>query len=228
MLRSYLRAQPLFAADLTIYGLSAKYGLIAGDALIPHYDRTMDSAQADALRPQVLAAFGALMEIGYDQLCLGLSDRYLRAMAGWKGSVPPTTAVTLTDGPMGVKLGQLRAWLEGRPWAPQARPAHIAAPESPRGAVTLAGVHLALSREEVLEQARAALATDGADAGRFRDWYVLVDGRRVAAKWLASLISGLPTTRFDAANARRALLALGLDIERADGSIEGAPDGRPE
>ncbi|MBX0328288.1 hypothetical protein K2Z83_11435 [Oscillochloris sp. ZM17-4] len=215
VLRSYLREQPMFAADLAIYGLSAEFGLIPGDQRIPHYDRTMDPEQADALRPQVLETFAELMGQGYDQLCLGVSDRYLRAMEGWQALAPADVTVRVTDGPMGAKLGQLRAWLEGRAWAPAERPAHLAAPAAPRGEVVLAGVRLQLSREDVVAQGRAALATDGAGAGRYRDWYVLLDGRPVAAKWLAGVISGLPTSKFDAANARRALLALGVDVERA-------------
>lgn len=215
VLRSYLREQPLLATDLTVYGLSAEYGLIRGDEPIPLYDRTMDSERADALRPAVLRALPDVLGAGYEQLCLGLSQRYLRAMEGWQALLPAATALTVTDGAMGEKLGQLRAWLEGRAWAPATdRPARLVAPEAPRGAVTLAGVHIQMTRDEVLTRARDALVTDGIHAGRFRDWYVLVDDRPVAAKWLAGLLTGLPTTRFDAANARRALLALGIDVER--------------
>jgi hypothetical protein len=215
VLRSYLREQPMFATDLAIYGLSAEFGLIPGDQRIPHYDRTMDPDQADALRPQVLETFTTLMGQGYDQLCLGVSDRYLRAMEGWETLVPADVTVRVTDGPMGTKLGQLRAWLEGQEWAPAERPAHLAALATPRGEVVLAGVHLRLSREQVLEQGRTALAANQAGADRYRDWYVLLDGSPVSAKWLAGVISGLPTSKFDAANARRALLALGVDVERA-------------
>lgn len=217
VLRSYLREQPIFAADLTVYGLSAEYGLIPGEKPIPYYDRTMAPDRADELRPQVLGAFRTLMDGGYEQLCLGVSDRYLRAMLGWDALVPQGAAVTITDGAMGEKLGQLRAWLDGRVWVPPSasRPERLAASESPRGEVVLSGVHLQMSREEVLERARTALATDDGGAGRYRDWYIELDGRPVSAKWVASVISGLPTTKFDAANARRALLALGVDVERA-------------
>lgn len=215
VLRSYLRGQPMFAADLDVYGLSAEYGLIPGSTAIPDYERTMAPERADALRPQVLETFASLMGRGYGQLCLGVSERYLRAMAGWEAHTPPGTAVTITDGAMGEKLGQLSAWLDGATWAPAERPPRLEAPEASRGEAVLSGVHLRLTRDEVLERARAALAADGAAAGRYRDWYVLLDGRPVAAKWVAGVISGLPTTRFDAANARRALLALGVDVERA-------------
>ena len=214
VLRSYLHEQPIVAADLHVYGFSAEFGLIPGDQRIPHYDRTMDSEQADALRPHVRETFATLMGQGYAQICLGVSDRYLRAMEGWETLVPADVDVRVTDGPMGTKLGQLRAWLEGRVWMPADRPTHVAAPVAPHGKVMLSGVLLHMTREDVFVRARAALANDDAGARRYRDWYVRVDDQRVAAKWLASVISGLPTSRFDASNARRALLALGIDVER--------------
>jgi hypothetical protein len=211
VLRAHLRHQQEPA--LHIFGLSAEYGLIPSHTPIPLYDATMDAARADELRPATLQSFADLMAFGYEHVCLGLSNRYLRAMVGWEAFVPAKTTVTITDGPMGTKLGQLRAWLEGRTWMPAARPEHLAN-EHPRGTTTLAGVILQLTPEQVFERARQALLHDGHAANRFRDWYVLVDDRRVAAKWLASVISGLPTSRFDAANARRALLALGIAVER--------------
>lgn len=217
VLRSYIRAQPDAAADLAIYGLSAEYGLISAATPIPDYERTMAPERADELRPRVIETFGQLMGERYDKLCLGISNRYLRAMCGWQSYLPSGLDVTITDGPMGAKLGQLRAWLEGRTWVSPAadRPVHLIAAEAPRGKAVLAGVHIRLTRDEALVKARAALAADGAGADRYRDWYVLLDGRPVAAKWVAGVISGLPTSKFDAANARRVLLALGIDVERA-------------
>lgn len=217
VLRSYMRTQPDAAADLTIYGLSGEYGLISAATPIADYERTMAPERADALRPHVLATFERLMSERYDKLCLGISNRYLRAMRGWQGYLPLGLNVTITDGPMGEKLGQLRAWLEGRTWVSPAasRPVRLIAAEVPRGEAVLAGVQVRLTREEVLAQARAALAADRSGAGRYRDWYVVLDGRPVAAKWVAGVISGLPTSKFDAANARRVLLALGIDVERA-------------
>lgn len=214
VLRSYLQNQPA-ASDLHIYGLSAAFGLLPGEHPIPHYDQTMSPAQADRLRPAVLETFAGLFDADVHQLCLGLSQRYLRAMTGWEQYVPAHVAVTFTDGTMGTKLGQLRAWLAGRPYTPVTPQAQrLVAPEQPRGAVVIAGVPLRMGREEVLERARVALAADGAGARRFRDWYVLLDDTPVAPKWLVSVLSGLPTSAFDAANARRVLLALGLDVER--------------
>src|SRR3954452_8533298 len=80
VLRSFLRAQPLFAADLDVYVLSAGFGLIPAAQMIPWYDQTMAPERADELRPAVLNRLAELMGGEYTKLCLGLSHRYLRAM----------------------------------------------------------------------------------------------------------------------------------------------------
>lgn len=214
VLRSFQRDHALYADDLEVYVLSAAFGLIPGTHPVPLYDQSMTVEQADTLRPQVLACFADLMGKEYTHLCLGLSQRYLRAMQGWEELVPAGVVVSPTDGPMGTKLAQLRAWLQGEAWEPSAAsPTRLVAAASPRGAATVCGVPLHLSRDEVLDQARQALHTDGQHAQRYRDWYVLVDGHPVATKWLVSLISGVPTSRFDASRARQVLLVLGVDVE---------------
>lgn len=213
--RSARRDQPLLVSDVDVYVLSAAFGLISADKPIPWYDRTMAPERADELRPAVLAAFEALLQQGYANVCLGLSQRYLRALDGWEKMVPATAHVTLTDGPMGTKLGQLRAWLYSEAWGPSTnQPQRLVAPEQPRGRVRLGGKEIVLSRAEVLSQARAALGLNDPGARRYRSWYVLIDDQRVAPKWLVSLISGQPTSAFDASAARRVLLALGLNVER--------------
>lgn len=174
--------------------------------------------RADELCPLVLERFRQLVCIGYSDLCLGLSQRYLRAMRGWETLLPPEVGVTLTDGPMGMKLGQLRAWLEGRDWEPVLdRPDRLVAPEQPRGRAQIGGIVVELTRDAVFDQARQAIARGDRGVDRYKDWCVLVDDRPVAPKWLVSLISGLPTSAFDASAARRVLLALGIDVERAAG-----------
>jgi|HigsolmetaAR202D_1030399.scaffolds.fasta_scaffold10118_2 hypothetical protein len=215
LLRSYLRDHQPIVPPLDVYVLSAAFGLIPADKPIPWYDQTMDPAQAELLRPSVLATFKTLMQRGYDQLCLGLSQRYLQAMQGWEAVVPVTVQVTLTDGPMGMKLGQLRAWLRGYEWQRNVeQPQRLEAAEQPRGEAVIGGVALRLSQEEVLAQARLALANDTVGAQRrYRHWYVRIDGAPVAPKWLVSQLTGLPTSAFDAGAARRVLLALGFDIE---------------
>lgn len=228
VLRAYLREQGLWGADLEIYGLSAEFGLIPAQQAIPMYERKLDPERAEELRPRVLATFQTLMERQYDQLCLGVSQRYLAALVGWETLVPPETAVTLTDGTAAIKLGQLRAWLHGEPWRGIApRPAHLKAEATPRGSVRIGGVTLRMSREEAIAQARAALADDAnqvKQAKSYRYWFAMIDGQPVGVKWLASVLSGLPTTAFQAAQARQALLALGIDLESVRAHASSASD----
>lgn len=214
VLRAYRREQGLWGADLEVFGLSAEYGLIPAEQTIPMYERTIDTDRANELHPTVLGEFRALMSRGYDQLCLGVSQRYLQVLEGWEELVPPKTAVTVTDGTEAIKLGQLRAWLRGEAWrGPAKRPERLVAEAQPRGNVRIGGVTLSMSREEVLAHARAALRKDGKQAKTYRNWYALIDGQPVGVKWLASVLSGLPTSAFQAAQARQVLLALGIDVE---------------
>jgi hypothetical protein len=214
VLRAYRREQGLWGKDLEVFGLSAEYGLIPAEQAILMYERTMDTDRASELRPNVLSEFGALMDRGYDQLCLGVSQRYLHALEGWEELVPPKTSVTVTDGTEAIKLGQLRAWLHDEAWrGPVKRPERLVVEAQPRGNVRIGGVTLSMSREDVLAHARAALREDGKQAKTYRYWYALIDGQPVGVKWLASVLSGLPTSAFQAAQARQALLALGIDVE---------------
>jgi hypothetical protein len=231
VLRAHLRENPLWASDLDVYGLSAEFGLIAGVETIPVYDRTMSPERAEELRPEVERRFRDLMTRGYESVCLGISDRYVAAIQGWEQWVPAGTPVTVTDGGVGMKLGQLRAWLRSEPVdRVDRRPQRLAAPCRPRGRATLKGITLAMPRDVVMGRARQALAAGVDGANHYRDWYVLVDGRPVSSKWLVSLISGLPTSEFDAVGARRVLLALGVDVERVragEGKGEGQRQDTP-
>ncbi len=170
VLRSACERQPLLMADLDVYALSAGFGLIAADTAIPWYDQTMAPERADELRPQILPVFAELMRHQYDDVCLGVSLRYQRAIEGWEQYVPAATKVTVTDGPMGVKLGQLRAWLNNDQWIPDERPTRIEARAEPRGSVQLRGQTISVPLETVLEIARRAIAEGNRDAMRYREW----------------------------------------------------------
>src|SRR5262245_21843162 len=76
VLRSFLLGQPLSAADLEVYVLSAAFGLIPAAQPIPWYDQTMAPERADVLRPAVLERFLELVGSHHSSLCLGLSHRY--------------------------------------------------------------------------------------------------------------------------------------------------------
>ena len=221
VVRQYMREQPLFASDLDVFALSAEYGLIPGAQEIPAYERLMTEERALELRPQVEEALKGLLQSGYEQVRLGLSQRYLPAVVGWEKLVPAGIDAVVTNGPFGVKLGRLRAWLRGEKWESKGdQRSRMEAPADFQGEATIAGTRIRMTRDEVLEAGRRALQVDGAGASKFRDWCVLIDGKRVSPKWLVGVISGRPTTSFEAGAARRALTSLGVDIEYVGRSTE--------
>jgi hypothetical protein len=216
VVRRYGTEHPLFAHDLDIYALSAKYGLIPATQPIPWYEQKMTTSLALGLRPEVRETLWALfIQQSYASLCFGLSRLYRQALEGWEEVVPSSVPVTHTDGPIGMKQAQLRAWLhDDPPPKPADRPLRLPAPTHAPGKTTLCGVTLTMSREEVLANARQGIKDEPKATKRYRNWYVMVDEHPVAVKWLVSRISGLPPSRFDAGRARQVLLALGIDIER--------------
>jgi hypothetical protein len=116
VLRRFLRKQPNKAALLDVYILSAAYGFIRSDRPITLYDQKMISSRATELQPEVLTTFAEIMQNNYTSLCLVMGKTYLRALDGWQCFAPKSMKLTVADGPMGIKLSQLKNWLwEGQP-----------------------------------------------------------------------------------------------------------------
>jgi hypothetical protein len=215
ILRNFMRDEPLFAECTDILALSAEFGLITSNDLIPLYERKMAPSRAVELRPQVLQRLQCFLSSTHTDICLALSEQYMHTLAGWEVLVPEGTRITQTDGPMGVKLAQFKAWLQGEEWISRGLlRERLESPRDARGWTQIAGIKVEITRDELLDMARERLRTGDPRSKDFREWYVLIDDQCVAPKWLISLISGLPTSRFDASEARRALLQLGVDIER--------------
>lgn len=88
--------------------LSAEFGLIESDMLIPWYDRRMDLARAAELQTQVQVALHAVLTPDIDSVFIALSRAYLPAL----GDLPTGPwNVTYAQGGIGQRLGQLRRWL---------------------------------------------------------------------------------------------------------------------
>jgi len=212
-LRKFLRKQTDNGHSLTVYVLSAAYGLIPADHPIAWYDQVMTPQRAAELRGEALNTFAELFRTGYTDLCVAMSKKYLKALEGWAGLVPSGTSVTVVNGPQGLGLAQLKRWLWGRTEAergriPKARTEWRGHPYN--GIVQLRGVELQLTPEQVLDQAREALSRDNTGAACFREWYVEIDGNRISPKWLVSVLTGLPVSAFTAREARRVLHQLGI------------------
>lgn len=215
ILRNFLRDEPLFARALDIWALSAQFGLVPACEFIPPYEQKMTADRAQELRPCVQARLQTVLDNSYDDICLALSSQYMAALEGWEELLPSGVRVTRTDGPMGIKLSRLKAWLRREEWTEKDMlPQRLEAVPNAPGRAQVAGVLVEMTKEDVLRIARERLQASAPHSKAYRDWYVVIDGRRVAPKWLVGIITGLPTSRFNAADARRVILKLGLDIER--------------
>jgi len=197
---------------LHVFVLSAAYGLISSAHPIADYNEMMTRQRAAELHDEVLDTLANLLRNNdYSSLCLAVSKAYLAALEGWPTLVPSDITVTVTDGPQGIKLSQLKRWL----WRDVAdSPGSKQREARPRGVVRLRGVELRLTPAQVLEKAQAALVEDRTGADRFREWYVEVDDQRVASKWLVSVLTGLPVSAFTTGEARRVLERLGVQVRR--------------
>jgi hypothetical protein len=217
MLRSFTKKHTASEMKLDIYVLSAKFGLIPTTESIPWYDQVMTENRAKELQRPTMSQLCMLLDEGYGQICLALSKLYLHALQGWENIIPGEASVTVIDGPMAAKPAQLRSWLNGDVWKPtEYDPHHRIEAKKARSEVGLNGIPIRLSRAEIFEKARVALATgDTIGIDNYRDWCVFIDGRPVSTKWLVKLISGISVDKFDAPASRRVLLGLGIDVERS-------------
>ena len=65
---------------------------------------------------------------------------------------------------------------------------------------------------QVFDIARCALANRQGDPTNYLSWYILVDGQRLAPKWLVSQLTGLQVSTFQAREARNVLQHLGIGV----------------
>jgi hypothetical protein len=180
--------------DLEIFVLSAEFGLIKGEHLIPVYDRRMTPRRAEELRPAVLNTFKhQIASQNYTELFLSMGKTYLLALTGYEDLLLPTTRVIVSRSSSGQKLTELRAWLRGEEKTPAQLALPLNGPSTTRGVsfrvrgpVRIQGVELNFTPAEVYQLAREALAANKGTPDNYKQWYVLIDGHKVAPKWLVS------------------------------------------
>jgi hypothetical protein len=207
VVRRFLRERP--SKGLDIFIISAKFGLISFDQLIPNYDQRMTSMRVQELHPQVIAELEDILERqSYQELCLCMGRDYLQALEGYDKLVRPELAVTVVTGRPGEKLAELHRWLYGRASAQE----RFAKPRLAKGKGRLRGIEINVSSTQVLEMARRALVEGQGNPTNYYSWYVQVDDKRVAPKWLVSNLLRLPLNTFTTSDACRLLAQLGLDV----------------
>ncbi len=215
VLRRFFREIPSGKDDLKVLVLSAKYGLISGDQLIPNYDCIMTAARAEELRPQVLDSLERQIAEGYwTEIFVLMSANYHEVILGFEANLPSKIEVICAKGAQGVKARQLRDWLHGSTISLAAKDADCAARRLQRGYASIHGHLLSLTPAQVIGKAQQALRSGYGQPDSYRDWYVMVGEKRVGPKWLVSQIAGLPVSDFTSGEARRVLTELGIEVRR--------------
>jgi len=211
VVRKFLRDSPDRAEALDIAVLSAEFGLISADQRMPDYDRRMTAPRAYELRSDTLAALKQkLAPGGYRELFISAPRDYLQALIGCEQFVCRDLVLTISSGTQGRKLTELRDWLHGgRPL-----PTSSSAGAARRGTARIRGVVITLTPAQVLDIARQALAEGRGNPDVYQSWYVEVDGRRVGAKWLVSVVTGLAVSSFVTTEAHSVLARLGCEVHR--------------
>jgi hypothetical protein len=192
-------------SGLTMYVLSAEFGLISESHPIPLYDRAMSRERAAELQPDVREALAGLLRASAPEevlVCAG--RRYLDALPD---PLPGSLVWRRLEGPPGARLARLRDWLYG---VPPACPA-LRTVSTP---VRIRGREIAVTRDELLELVRQRLGNARGAALRWYSWYVCVDDVRIAPKWMVSQAVGLPVSEFSTGDARRVLAQLGIEVHR--------------
>ena len=209
VLRKFICKNPQEAQSLDVFVLSAKFGLISGEELIPDYNHIMTKARAEILHSEVMTNFSKLLkEAPYQELLVVMGKTYLSALDGFEDLLCDGLEIKICNGSYGRQQANLYDWLHQHP---------PCLPESSRkpGIARIREVEIELPRSQVIEIARSALTEGSGNPSRFQSWYVEIDDRKVAPKWLVSQLTDLPVRNFNTGQARRFLSRLGIEVKRA-------------
>jgi cytoplasmic iron level regulating protein YaaA (DUF328/UPF0246 family) len=107
VLNKWIREHPHHPRpDLLI--ISAQFGLLRPEALIPYYDQRMNVRLAVALAPKIQTALQQeLTSRRYRSILVNLGRDYLKALEGFNG----LQGATWAQGSIGVRARQLKNWL---------------------------------------------------------------------------------------------------------------------
>lgn len=125
-LQKFLREHPEQRDQLSVLIISAKFGLIRGSTLIPHYDQRMDARRARELHVQLVCDFNAFLAAHQHQpftsTFINLGADYREALAPgyqsaqhigllWPNHSALGTVSEAHGRGIGVMRGQMRQWL---------------------------------------------------------------------------------------------------------------------
>lgn len=207
LLRRFVKENPSFPLD--IYILSAKFGLIRSDELIPLYDEEMTKKRSLELQSEVHSKLKDLLNnFSYKQLYFCLGKVYFAVLDGYSSCIGNDIEIDIATGSIGNKLFKLHTWLYDKP--PDSSQVHAAKTVSEK--VIFKGVEIETNLEKITAIARQALQENKGKPFDYQVWYVLIDDQKVSPKWLVSQLTGFPVGKFHSQAARKLLTQLGFEI----------------
>lgn len=212
VLRRYLGEPPTVQPEVII--LSAKWGLISGDTLLPHYDQQMTEQRATKLRPLIIKQLHKILEAqSYKEMFIVMSRSYFQVLTDQELSKIASLTIYIPQGRQGQKISALYDWLHGSP--PPVRKVPQNSSKNKHKKLRLRGIEIRCTKKKALQLARQALLLNPRTATRTYSWHVKLGKKRVSPKWLVSLLTGLPLSAFVTDEARRVLAQLGIEVHRA-------------
>ena len=213
VLRRFLRQYSSNFTPIHVYILSAEFGLIPQDRLIPYYDRQMTRTRALQLHSGVMTELDNILNTKhFQELLICMGQDYLQAINGYETILSANLNVRIASGSLGGKLSQLHDWLYRKP--PEIACGLSKSLHCNQKKPQIRGISVVLTPQQVLDVADQALKTDNQEFSRFQSWYVAVGTNRIAPKWLVSQLTGLSVKDFTTKEALRLLAKLGIEVKR--------------
>ncbi len=190
------------------YILSANFGLISTDYLIPNYDLPMTRQRVEELQqPTFIKLEHILNGKQYQEFFISMGKGYLRALDWYETLASNELDVTVAQGSMGRKLTELRNWLhKDSTLSPD-----VNTKDAKQGKVSLRGIKITLTSDQVIQKIKNALATSN-NIPKYQMWYVQVGDRQVPVKWIVKQLTGLSVSTFHTSEAKRVLQQLGIEV----------------
>lgn len=107
-----LKRENKFPSNLDVVIISAKYGFLRSNDMIEYYNLRMNKTMARELNNEIIKEFKKLFEHEhYESIFINLGKDYLLAIEGLQRLVPNNTNMIFTEGPLGVRKGEMKKWI---------------------------------------------------------------------------------------------------------------------
>lgn len=218
VLNRFLREAPeSLTADLTVYVLSAKHGLISGNHPIEEYDQKLTKSRADELRVEVNQTLKFIFsQDDYTSIFLSMSNQYAELLSDITEFVGSDVVVTHSQGGLGKKQTALKNWLWGTEGKSANTSTKVAQLSLKPITLTLRGTTISLTSDQARQKLLDATIRLNGNQPPITKWAVDVDGQTLSPKWATHILFDIPRGKFSANDARRVLHRLGFRCYQRD------------